>query len=357
MIFYLAVAAGLMLLRGGLLGQPAGRETAYRVALFGLFLFSAFRFEVGCDWGGYWGQFQAQKVADFRKAFDRLEPLWWAVIEIIQRLGLSYPWLNVVSSAIFFAGVHVLARRQPDPLGFLVLLFPILIINMPMSGIRQGVAIGLLCIAFSAMMDRKLAQFIGWTVLASMLHASAIIFLLLVPLVGGSFSWKRLMLAGFLALPGSIVLLQTAAVDQAATRYIGTGVDAAGAAFRVGLLLVTGFAYFIFLRKAWRRAFPEDYTIVSVGALIMAGMIVLVPISTVIGDRLGYYLIPIQTMIFARIPYLPLRRDRALLSVAPYAGIGLTFVVWTALSWHFQQCYVPYQTWLFGFPEVARFPY
>ena len=71
-------------------------------------------------------------------------------------MGLPLPSFAIsLSSAIFFLGVHVLARRQPDPLGFLVLLFPILIINMPMSGIRQGAAIGLLCIAFVAFIDRR----------------------------------------------------------------------------------------------------------------------------------------------------------------------------------------------------------
>jgi len=357
MILYLVVAAALMLMRAALRGQPGTRRRIYGVTLVALFLFSAFRFEVGCDWSGYWFQFEAQRYAGFEEAFTRLEPLWWAIIEVIQRLGLPYPWLNVVSSAIFFAGVHVLARRQPDPLGFLVLLFPILIINMPMSGIRQGAAIGLLCIAFSAMIDRKLLHFVAWTALASTLHSSAIVFLLLAPLVKGDFTWKRLMLAGVLALPGAAALLQTPAVEQATTRYLGTGIDAAGAAFRVGLLLLTGFAYFLLLRRPWRRTFPQDHALVSVGALIMAGMIVLVPISTVIGDRLGYYLIPIQTMIFARIPYLPLRSERALLAAAPYVGIGLTFVVWTALSYHFQICYIPYQTWLFGTPAPTMYLY
>lgn len=75
----------------------------------------------------------------------------------------------------------MLARRQPDPLGFLVLLFPILIINMPMSGIKQGAAIGLICIAFAAFIDKKLFWFTAWTLLASTIHNSAIVFLLLIP--------------------------------------------------------------------------------------------------------------------------------------------------------------------------------
>ncbi|NBB99157.1 MAG: EpsG family protein, partial [Alphaproteobacteria bacterium] len=76
----------------------------------------------------------------------------------------------------------------------------------------------------------------------------------------------------------------------------------------------------------------------------------LIPVSTVIGDRFGYYLIPIQAMIFARIPFLQFRTNAALHAALPYLGLLLVFTVWTQLSWHFQQCYIPYQTWIFGFP-------
>ncbi|MEM6460776.1 MAG: EpsG family protein [Pseudomonadota bacterium] len=329
----------------------------YPVLLLLLFIFSAFRFVVGCDWSGYLHQWNVQETSTFQDGFSSLEPTWWAMIHGIQYLGLPYPWLNVASSAIFFLGIHVLARRQPDPLGYLVLLFPILIINMPMSGIRQAAAIGIMCLAFSAYIDKKTVRFAGLVFFASTIHSSAIVFLLLIPLVGGNFTSKRLFLAALLAVPGSFALLGGDAAEQATRRYIESDLDAAGAVFRVGLLLLTGLAYFGFFWRKWKFVFPKDHNLVSIGALMMCALILLIPVSTVIGDRLGYYLIPIQTMIFARIPYLPLGKSRRLFSAAPYLGLALVFVVWTSLSGLFVQCYVPYQTWLFGFPEGTRFFY
>ena len=82
--------------------------------------------------------------------------------------------------------------------------------------------------------------------------------------------------------------------------------------------------------------------------MVMA--ILLLPISSVIGDRLAYYLIPIQAMIFARIPFLPIRINAPVFAVLPYFALLLVFGIWSQLSWHFGQCYVPYQTWIFGFP-------
>lgn len=355
MIVYFGVLAILLLVvcvRGD---RTKARGQVYYIVLLLLFAFCAFRFEVGCDWSGYLNQWQAAGLLSSQGSQLQAEPAWWAMMRGIQNLGLSYPWLNVASAAIFFAGLHVLARRQPDPLGFLILLFPILIINIPMSGIRQGAAIGLMCVAFAAFVDKKLISFIIWTLVATAFHSSAIVFILMTPLVHGGFSKKSLFLAGLCAVPGLLVLLSGGVAEQAATRYIGTDVDAAGSVFRLGLLLATALAYFWVLRRPWKPSFPKDYKLASVGALIMGAMIILVPISSVIGDRLGYYLVPVQAMILARIPYLPFRQPRALYSAIPYGVLGLVFVVWASLSLHFAQCYIPYNSWIFGMPRGSGY--
>jgi hypothetical protein len=357
MILYVSIANLLFLFRYTLMGLGRQRRKIYPIVLWVLFVFSAFRFEVGCDWSGYLNQWNVQQHSTYQAALSGSDPAWWIIIQGLQDLGLSYPWLNVASSVIFFTGIHVLARRQPDPMGFLILLFPILIINMPMSGIRQAAAIGLMCIAFVAFVDKRVFRFAAWTLVASAFHASAIVFLLLVPLVGGAYSIKRLFFAALCSVPGLLILSTGEAVDVAASRYVDTDIDAAGAVFRVGLLLATGAAYFLVFQKKWKLSFPRDYTLASVGALIMCAMILLVPLSSVIADRLGYYLIPIQAMIFARIPYIQNGRSRSLCSAAPYVGLGLVLIVWTSQSAIFTQCYVPYNSWVLGVPASSDYIY
>ena len=56
-------------------------------------------------------------------------------------------------------------------------------------------------------------------------------------------------------------------------------------------------------------------------------------------------------MIFARIPYLPFKTNHTLYIVLPYLGILLVFLVWTQISWHFQECYIPYKSWILGLPD------
>lgn len=349
-MLYVGLTNFLFLLRYAFARRGGARQQIYAVVLFGLFLFSAFRYQVGCDWSGYYFQYAAAADFDWSTLPSIREPIWWAILAWINESGLPYPVANIISSAIFFFGIHVLARRQPDPLGFLVLLFPILIINMPMSGIRQGAAIGLICIAFTAFLDRRPLKYAIWVVLAAGFHASALIFLLLLPVATGRYTRGRLMLAAVLALPGVYFLASSEAADVATSRYINTGIDAAGAAFRVGILGLSALYFFRFLRRKWQVTWPKDYSLASIGAIGMALAFLLVPISTVIGDRFGYYLIPIQTMIFARLPFLPFRYNAAMHSALPYFGLLLVFTVWSQLSYHFQQCYIPYQTWIFGFP-------
>ncbi|MBI1293205.1 EpsG family protein [bacterium] len=349
-MLYLGLTSFLFLLRYALAGLGIARVQIYYPVLFGLFLFAAFRYQVGCDWGGYYVQYVSSADLDWSTLTSIREPIWWAILAWINDAGLPYPVTNIMSSAVFFSGIHVLARRQPDPLGFLVLLFPILIINMPMSGIRQGVAIGLLCIALTAFIDRRPLRFALWVVLAAGFHASALIFMLLLPVAIGRYTRGRLILAAILALPGAFFLASSEAAEVVSSRYIDTGIDAAGAAFRVGILGLSALYFFLFLRRKWLLAWPGDYSLASAGAIGMALTFLLVPVSTVIGDRFGYYFIPVQAMIFARIPYLSFRKNAGLHSALPYLGLLLVFAVWSQLSGHFQQCYIPYQTWILGFP-------
>ena len=353
MLVFVSIYVILALLRYGLDGSRRLRLQLYPVVFAALYVFVAFRYEVGCDWWGYLNQWNIQSEASLADALIRHEPGWWSLMHFLQATGVPYPWLNVAAATIFFVGVHALARRQPDPLGFLILLYPVLIINMPMSGLRQASAIGIMAVAFAAMIDRRVVRFGLLTLLASTFHQSAILFLLLLPLVGGKYSRKRLAVAAILGVPGIFALMAGAAAEVATSRYVDTDIDAAGAAFRVGLLLLAGVAYLLRFGRVWRTISPADHKLVTIGAMMMVSLIVLVPISSVIGDRLGYYLIPIQTIFFARLPYLPLGRYRPIYSCAPYLILGLVLVVWTSLSHHFDLCYVPYQSWLLGFPAAS----
>ena len=321
----------------------SGRGVLYYFFLFLLFIFVAFRFRVGCDWDGYYMNWIWAKNLTLAQALENTEPAHWTIIVLFQQWGIPYPFINVVAASIFFLGLNSLARRQPDPLAFLALSFPILIINMAMSGIRQSEAIGLMCFAYGAFIDRRIIKFTIFVLLAYLFHQSAIVFLFFLPLIRGKQTRINVLGAILLALPGLYFLMNSDTAQEAVSRYVDTGVDAAGAAFRLGLLVLTGIGYHLFLDKKWEALYPRDYKLVTISAWLMTGSIFVLIFSSTIGDRFGYYLIPLQLMIFSRIPYLGLKKNRDFLIAAPYVMLTVIFLVWTQQSSHFQRCYLPYR--------------
>ncbi|WP_050763287.1 EpsG family protein, partial [Roseobacter sp. GAI101] len=321
--------------------RPSG---LYWFVLGGLYLFSALRWEVGCDWPNYIINFEMQKPASFADALSQPNPAHWLLLEVMDLWGLDYIWLNVITSAIFFAGLHSIARRSPAPLAVLVLAFPVLILNMPMAAVKQAAAIGLICFAFNAFIDRRVLHFALFVGLASTFHGSALIFALLGPFIIGRYSLRNVLLAALLAVPGVFALLATEAADIATTRYIATDTDAGGAIFRVGLLMVTGLFYQFFLSRHWQAVLPHSHKLISLLVLGMICLGLLLPVSSVIADRFGYYFIIPQLMIYAALPWLYPRGRKQLIKIAPYLSLLVLFIAWTQLSRHFQGCYLPYGT-------------
>ena len=260
-------------------------------------------------------------------------------------------WLNVFVAAVFFLGVNQLARRSPDPLGFLIMLFPILIINMPMSALRQGVAIGLMCYAFVSFIDRKTFKFVLMNILAVGFHTSALVFLPLFLFIKGEYNNKKLILGALLEIPLLGLMWLSSYGETQANAYIGSGYDAEAAIFRSGILALSALAFFIFYAKKWKATFPGDHNLVMIGSLAMIANFFLVFVSTVISDRLGYYLIPIMALFFARLPFFTNAKYRLFFIAAPYLGLLFVFVVWTMLSSHFSGCYMPYKSWILGIPD------
>ena len=154
-MIYIFIFIALILLRYSLLGHPRLQWQFYPLVLLFLYIFTAFRFQVGCDWSTYYKIYQAFDVIIERGYIALREPLWFLLMGALHKLDASFVWVNVMSATIFFLGIDRLARKTPDPLGFLIMLFPILIINIPMSAIRQAAALGFLCYAFAAFLEKK----------------------------------------------------------------------------------------------------------------------------------------------------------------------------------------------------------
>jgi hypothetical protein len=340
---YVLIYAGLLLCGFVSIGNSSRRNALYYVCLFGLFFFVGFRYRVGCDWLGYLSIFEA--AGNSLTAEAKSEPAFWAVNRLLHYFELEYPYINVITSACFFVGLHALAKRQPDRLGVLILAFPILILNLAMSADRQAIGLGFLCFAYNAFVDTRLVRYVLFVTIAATFHYSAILFLVLAPLVRGNFSRQRIALGGLLALPGLYYLLASETFGVYTSRYVGTGPEAAGAVFRTGFLALSGAAFLWLLDQKWKARSIRDYKFVKIFSYAMVASFAVSLYSSVIGDRIAYYLLPAQLMIFARLPLLFRGGGSTIVVFAPYAAEAVLLLAWITLSPLFQKCYEPYQIW------------
>ena len=348
MIYYLVYSS---LLLCGVISkdQPDVRRFFYLLWLFVLFIFAGFRLEVGCDWDGYKNIFERLRYVDVFDAAQQREPLFSLANTLLHHYELEYPYINVICSFIFFLGMHRLAKREPDPYGILVLAFPVLIINLPMSGIRQGAALGILCFAYNAFNDKKLIRFVFLVIVASGLHSSAVFFLILAPFVHGELTRRRIVIAGIITLPVAARFFATLdSFREYSDNYAGaSSVIAAGGPFRTGLLALTGAWFLLRFRSDWQIRSIHDYKLVWFASFMMIATFLVSLFSSVIGDRFGYYLVPIQLVFLARLPFLA--PGSPIVALVPYVAAAAYFVVWTQTSALFEKCYIPYKFWWVAF--------
>ena len=322
------------------------RRFFYLLWLFVLFIFAGFRFEVGCDWDGYENIFEQMRYFDVFEAAQRRESLFALANTLLHRYDLEYPYINVICSFIFFFGFHRMAKREPDPYGILVLAFPILIINMPMSGIRQAAAIGIMCFAYNAFNDRRLIRFVFWVIVASAFHSSAVIFLVLAPFLrGGELTRRRIVIAVAIVLPVAARFIFTLdSFREYSDNYTGASSAVAfGAPFRTGILALTGAWFLWSFRRDWQIRSIHDYKLVWFASIAMIAIFPISLYASVIGDRFGYYLVPIQLVFLARLPFLGPRRP--IVPMIPYIVGAVYLAVWTQTSALFEKCYLPYDFW------------
>jgi hypothetical protein len=328
------------------------RKAIYAIALIFLFVFVAFRYEVGCDWNGYALLFDNARYSTIGDSLQGREPAFSIINYLLNYYDFDYPYINVISAVFFFTGFCALALRQPDPLGFLILAFPVLIINLSMSGIRQAMALGIICIAYNAFVDRKLIRYVALVMFAVTFHSSAVVFLVLAPFIGRERSFLlNIAMAAVLAYVGTFFyhemfgMYSARYVDVDSEQYMGSQAQAAGAVYRCGLLALTAAAFILFLNDRWKDTCPHDHMLVWIGSYFMLVVLPISLFSSVIGDRFGYYLNPIQLIILARLPVLFRTRNPIGLGTVPYAVSAIVLGTWAYASDLFQLCYIPYKFW------------
>lgn len=332
-----------------LFGQSHGARNhfLFGFCLWAISMWAALRYKVGCDWSNYFRYFDSVPE-DFWEIFSYRDPLFHVVVWVIKNTGFElYPAINVVTSLFFIAGVSAFSKHISDKLAFLYYLFPVFVMGLVMSGIRQAIAASLMMIAFSSFIRAKPNQALVWVLVAGSFHSSALIFIIIWPLSLRINRKKKIVLFALCFFPAALGLLSTEAAELAQSRYVGTDVVAAGAIFRILLLSIAAAVFFLVMNEGWKKLRPDTFDLVRYTSFSIFGLLGLAGLSTVLADRLAYYFIPIIAMVQSDGPFvLPSRGLVQAFSMAFLSIYLIFFLYWMASSRHFNGCYVPYQ-WIF----------
>lgn len=303
--------------------------------------FIGYRHEVGGDWGNYLGKFfQYSQLRDFIDVLEESDPGYAWLNWQLARWGFDIYAVNLVCGAIFTIGLVAFARRQPYPWIALAVAFPYLVLVVGMGYSRQGVSIGFILLSLNALESRQFLRYLVFIALATLFHRTALI---MIPL--GFFLWgKGWWLRAFSIIAAAYVLfdlLVAEETEQLWSTYVDAQMVSQGAQIRVLMNLVPAVILLAYW-KTWRTVFP-DYWFwfwIAVGSV---ACVVLVGFASTAVDRLALYFLPIQVVVFARLPLLLQHRIApGTLRAGIVGGYALVLYVWLNYATH-SIYWLPYQ--------------
>lgn len=283
------------------------------------------RFEVGGDWGAYERMYEVIYFLGLPEALSVTDPGYAAVNWLAAQIGFGIPMVNTVCAMLFIGGFARLAWRQPNPALAMLVAVPYLIIVVAMGYTRQAAAIGLVCLAIADTSERRLLRTVILIGIAALFHKSAILTLpiVLVPIFRRNIIFGVFGAILFLAL---FALLVSDSSDRLITNYVQGSYDSQGAAIRVAMNVVAAGLFLLLRKRIDMPEFQKSFWTTS-SLLALASVAALVVASASSGvDRISLYLIPLQIVLYSRLPYALSRDGRALPSVL-IAVLGYSFLV------------------------------
>jgi hypothetical protein len=342
MYVYLAIYSALALQAIGNYRRH-NRFFFFTVAIF-LIWFMGFRYDTGCDYFGYLHRWVNFEFPTSPVQFFKGEEAGFSLLMgSVKASGLDYTWLNVFASAVLvacyirFASMHSFA-----PL-ILALLFPVIIIQLGMSGIRQALAGGFLMLAFNAFARKEKLWTATWIFVGMQFHASVVIFLPIALLAGRQIDTLRIG-ASLMILGPIAALLIADRFDTYESRYIERELTSGGAVIRYALIFLP-VPFFVLNRKKVRKVFPDLFPLFQLSVLLILALAPLIVISSIALHRLNFYVFPLSILLCVYVGAVISRRpsDGHWLAVAAYGSYSF---LWFLTSRHAQSCYIPYDnTW------------
>jgi hypothetical protein len=347
-ILFSVYAAGAVQYRPDARRPIQGGPLLLVVALFTA-LMVGFRYQVGGDWLNYLRIFGEISSNDLAATIRMSDPGYTVLNWLASQLDVGMWFINIICGAIFTWGLARFVREQPNPWLAGVVAVPYLIIVVAMGYTRQAVAMGLILAGLVSLRHRQsIVRFGLYVAVAALFHKSAIIIL---PLAAFASTRNRLGTLLITALLGFILyyLFVEARIDTMMRNYVTQEYDSSGAGVRIAMNLVPATLLLIFPRRFGLNEFEgrlwRNFALASWAALV----ILFALNSSTVVDRLALYLIPLQLLVYSRVPYAFSRQQQSalMLTLLVIGYSALVQFIWLTSAVN-ASYWIPYKFYIFA---------
>lgn len=312
-------------------------------------LFIGLRHEVGGDWDSYLRNYNIY-VSHAKFDNGKIEWGYYLLNRISGMFDGGIYLVNIMGAMIFMFGAIKFCQQQPSPLFSFFILVPFVIFVVVMGYSRQGIALGILLWAIAKnIKGDRLFGIIAVIMLATLFHTSAIIFLPLFLLVRndpGSVIFK--ILAVSLIAPAMLLFANIELyIGDRWELYVEKEMESSGAVVRVGMNSVAAIILLL-MRRRFKKLWPQEFPLMFYASVVSLICMVLVFYASTAIDRVVFYLIFIQSMVFGRIFLFyenSFIRTSVLLLIVIY--YFLVWFVWSNFAVHAEK-FIPYKNYLFN---------
>ncbi len=317
-----------------------------------LALFMGGRYRVGCDYLAYRARFEELYPASVGWLDGlRMGEGGFHLINIMARdFGWGFNGVLMMCAVIYAYCLVRFSRLAPRPLAIIATAFPILVLQLGMSGLRQAMATAFLMLAYVAFTERRQWVTALWVVVAYLFHESAIALLPMAMLARRRFSTKYLIASVILLAPVAGWFLGDR-LEVYNARYVDEvyGESSSGGAWFRYAAAVLPFVLLWWKRRRVEAAFPDLYPLLWLFMLITFALALAGVVSSVALHRLTFYILPVSLLAFLCVVESAFASNSRKLSwTLPFLMYGTYIVSWFVLSRHGTVCYIPYETWLWS---------
>lgn len=242
---------------------------------------------------------------------------------LLSRVFKDPQWIIVISTAIYVGAICYFIYKNSDDATLSIVMYICLgLMTFQMQGMRQAIAMALCLFAYECAKNKKIIPFILWCALATSIHRTAIVFLVVYPVVQLKYNYINLTILFIgsilvLLLSNSIVALGNFIFDEHYTNLAEAGGYIATLIYILILLFYMLFAERIIM----------DKQSVGIFYVVFIGFIcyVLRYTGAQAAERISYYFMFGQSMLLPKILNVFSGKDRKIVKIVVYILIIALF--------------------------------